>query len=78
MSGAFTPSKDCPAKNNPETNRRNSRFGCSYTNQIKNYSQFTILLNYIRNCYSRLAVGWQASCVQLHISMSKKKNEKEP
>lgn len=35
MSGAFTPSKDCLAKNNAETNGGNSQFGCSYPNQIK-------------------------------------------
>lgn len=75
MSGTFTHSKGCPAKNNAETNKRNSQFGCSYPNQIKNYTPFTVLLNYIWNCYSSLAVSWHASCMQLHRSTCKKKNK---
>lgn len=43
MSAAFTPSK---AKSNAGTTRRNSQLSCFPPKQIKNYSQFTTLLNY--------------------------------
>lgn len=43
MSAAFTPSQ---AKNNAGTTRRNSQLRCFSPKQIKNYSQFTILLKY--------------------------------
>lgn len=43
MSAAFIPSK---AKNNAGTTRRNGQLSCFSPKQIKNYSQFTTLVNY--------------------------------